>query len=184
MARYKLLHGTFYQLSPNADELRPHDQGRHIRRKRGDVFESELDLENLFQNKFVKVTEAELAPVSDERKKAVDQLIKSGACEEGDRQSLEQLTESGFGAIMAGVLSRRTVPEATKEEEPKNLLGEDVTDDFPEAAAKGFKVFRSPANKYNVTRAEDASKVLNPAPLKKGQVEGNFISDYLEEMGQ
>lgn len=182
MARFKVIAGSHYEPADPEDVkgLNPLDPRMRVIKRKGDVFESSRPLDEIFPNKFERVTDQALAPVSEERKKMVSQLVASGFIPESDRTSMEQMSDKGFDAIVTAAMAPKVEPTAgAAETEAVSILGTDVTDKFDKAKEHGFAVFRNGQRKYNVTKAGE-STVLNPSPLNQSNVD-QFIEAYLQE---
>ncbi len=180
--RYRVREGIFYarnpdwSLDPDATNQHRHDSNQVILYKAGAIITSEENLMEKFVNKFEKVIEAGPVVVSEARKKAVDQLILAGVNQEDDRSFLESLTDDGFDRVQ-----RMTAPKSPMESRKVvSPLGEDVTDLFGFAYDHGFKVFRNPAGKHQITKGA-ATKPINPKPLDAAAID-EFLATYLREV--
>lgn len=177
--RYEVVAGIHYHHNPDwelsDDGLNRHDPASHFILKQGNVILSEEDLEKKFVGKFRRVVEGQTVVVTEARKRAIAQLISSGVNTEDDRSFLESLTEDGFERL------QRMVAPKQMENKVSSILGTDVTSEFQQAYDAGCKVFKTPANKYQVTNKSDMNKPLNTKALDASAVD-TFVSSHQKEI--
>lgn len=177
--RYEVVVGIAYLHNPDFklsdDGLNRHDPASHIVVKGGSVVLSEENLEKRFPGKFKKVVEGLTVAVSEARKQAISKLIASGVNNEDDRSFLESLSEDGFERL------QRMIAPKQVEGKTISVLGSDVTSEFSQAYDGGYKVFKTPANKYQVTNKNDVNKPLNSKALDASAVD-TFISSHQKEI--
>jgi hypothetical protein len=145
---------------------------------------SDRRLDEIFENKFSKVTEVQLSallPVPEERKADVQSLIEAGTWTEEDREFLEHLPEDKFGKFMKTAGIKPTVAAGTETEDHPTLLGEDVTTKFKKAKEAGLRVFRNPAGKHQVVKPDALQKPVNMEPLEANQVD-KWVVDHKSEI--
>lgn len=178
MARYKLIGGRHYEAKPNRDINARHDPNSHTQYERGDVIESDRDLERLYLGKFEKIVEAAAPVITEERRQAVEAMIQSGQWSEDDRDFLLSLQNSDFARVTRAV-PKSEGPVASEQKRSSSILGEDITDQFGRAYDEGLRVFRNQAGKCQVTRSNNTKKPLNKEPLEEAQVSA-FVEDFLK----
>lgn len=135
--------------------------GKHVGRdgtsyKKGDIVEHPGQLDEVFPNKFRKVSdapvlEAESSPVSPAKGKKGAQVV----------------------APKAVAKTPGAKPDADKD-----ARGWDASETFPKAAEEGFKVFAR-GDLFHVYEGANV-KPINPKGLKKADVDA-FVKTYLEE---
>jgi hypothetical protein len=183
MQRYKVLAGTHYEKNPDFDKLSEEERKNPFHPKRmkafvrDEVVLSDRPLDEIYVNHFEKVIEGNNGPVTEERRAAVSALIQTGVWVEDDRPFLENASDDGFERIQ-----KRTALMNNTEIRKKTLshLGEECTDSFQIAYDHGFKVFRTPSGKYQVTHSQKGDKPLNIKLLDKDAVE-KFVESYVSE---
>ena len=177
--RYQVVAGIAYLHNPDfrlsEDGLNRHDPASHFTVKEGNVVLSEEDLEKRFPGKFKRIVEGHTVVVSEARKRAIASLISSGVNTEDDRSFLESLSEDGFERL------QRMVAPKQVEGKVISVLGSDVTSEFQQAYDAGYKVFKTPANKYQVTTKSDPNKPLNTKALDVSAVD-TFTSSHQREI--
>lgn len=161
----------------------------------GDIIETDEDMIKRFPGKFrLLPDESDVPEVTDARRVAVTELIRTGAYQEGDRVFLERLPGDGFNRILARERRRleeqRQNDEAPSQDEGKSAIGSvksrfgtNVTDQFQVAYDEGFLVFVNGAGKHQVTKRDAPTKALNKEALPKEGVEP-FIKDWLQEFSK
>lgn len=177
--RYKLINGQHNEPVPGFTG-RMDDPNRVRKYLQGSVIESDRDLVSIFPNKFMLMSEDDLAPAvdMDKRRSAVTAMIDSGNWTDEDRHFLEHLSDKNFeritarfsGAVTASTVENRTI----------STLGEDVTSKFGRAYDSEFKVFKNAKNKHQVTTKTEVERPLNKEPLDGKDVE-KFVDMYLKE---
>jgi hypothetical protein len=111
------------------------------------VFFSDDPLDEMFSNKFQRVT------VSESRKAKRAEVVEEVPAEQDESEDTP------------GV-----------EVETKNPYGEDVTSQFSTAEVADVLVFHSEDSGFTVTSKDDPHDALNPAPLTTKRAVKNFIS--------
>jgi hypothetical protein len=189
--RFRLVSPSPHYVKP--DDFKPGDthaenearRGDHLhtdilrRMQMNDVIETCIDMEAKFPNKFKDVTkEDNYQPINmDIRRPIVDGLIATGTWDENDRKFLESLPEDNFQRIIGKVneMARKVIAPEGKS---TSILGEDVTASYGLAYDHGYKVFRNPKGKHNVTLLSNVEKPVNPTPLDADKVLG-FVERHI-----
>lgn len=148
--------------------------------KKGEVIESQRDLESQFPNKFKKLSDEESAPPIDKaaRKLAVNLLIEAGNWKEEDRRFLENLSEENYKRMNERFAS--VTAFKSPEDKASSILGADCTSEFQRAYDEGYKVFQNAKGKYNVTTKMELNKPINSSPLEKDKVD-DFVGKWIKE---
>ena len=135
--------------------------------KKGEVFESAVDLTEVFLNKFTKVNQD--VPV----KAPVEKVVRTSP----------PLSESQPTPTPVEPAEQKEAPTEAPPEvppaEPAVDKGQDVTRRFPLALEEDFLVFRR-EKRYHVYDKDQPDTVLNESPLRRTGVEP-FISKILED---
>ena len=163
MARYKLLGGMHYE------------KGTALPYAKGSIVETDRDLTALYPNHFEKIVEQTATVVTEERRKAVQELLDLGVWTEDDRSFLEQLRDADFSRVV-----RQSAPPVPtpKKAVKHSILGDDVTDNYQQAYDEGYKVWQNPQGKFQVTKGT-TKRPLNETPLEAEQVE-EFVSNHVK----
>jgi hypothetical protein len=151
--------------------------------KTGEIVISSRPLDEIFVNKFRKLSDEESAPVFDRetRTRDVDTMIASGLWQEGDRNFLEKIAQENFERIRNRISEAVSAASVSNVEgKVSSILGEDVTSLFQRAYDCDFKVFRSGNGKYQVTSKADVNKPINKEPLTEKSVD-TFVDRFLKE---
>lgn len=123
MAKYRNIGGRHYGSFSDV----PLGKGAATFVNHGDVIETEAALDELFPNKFEKIPELEMGhEVSNERKRAVDRLIRSGTWTEDDRKVLEFMSDEGFKKFVLDQEPAEQVEAITSEPPTQNLPAADT----------------------------------------------------------
>lgn len=172
--RYRVVAGQHNESDPAVNSTDPFFPKKTTKFNTGDIIESERPLDEIFPNKFEKVVEGG-GPVviTDARREAVTKMIQGGTWAEEDRKFLEELSNDGFERVF-----KRN--QMTERKRTTTVLGEDVTDLFQRAYDEGFKVFRNPAGKHQVTKGTASTKPLNKEPLEQADVD-KFVDETLKK---
>jgi hypothetical protein len=186
--RYKLLVGIHSGPNPNADQLDFNNPNRHTIYKAGDIVDSEEDLVAKFVNKFELAIPGVNAPivVTEERRKAVAGLIELQLWSEEDRTFLETLPDEGFNRIVRN--SSKAVTEPVQQGQSNinpgsaSPLGDDCTDRFQQAYDHQFKVYRTPAGKYQVHRKDPTGTTKSDKPLNKQPLEQSEVEPFVAKL--
>jgi hypothetical protein len=202
MPKFKVIAGRHVTDNPEFGKD-PKVKNRHIVYERGQVVESEDDLDKVFVNKFDRLPDSHYIADRD-RKNQVNSLIESGSFETGDRAFLEGMQPGDFQRLHKAFKKQSGDEETTDQGTPKDPakgavrkelgaseepaagppkespLGEDVTDSFPKVKKEGMHVFRNAAGKHSVTTAKELGKPLNPQPLEGPKVDA-FFDKYQKE---
>lgn len=186
MAKFRVLEGEHHELNPEYRSNDPFDVKRRTKYVKGDIIESDKELDKVFVNKFSRVNPHEFAETIDPaiRTPLVNELISHGGWREDDRSFLMFLPTDGFNRVYTNSVKPKgsllqgepgaekpvsTLPgaqghESGSGEKPgakKGPLGEEVTDEFPAATAAGLKVWRNSAGKFQVTKVANNKKPVN-----------------------
>ena len=198
MAQFRVKTGVHYDPDPDVkrDPDNPAGKPKNKMFKQGEIVESNRPLDELYENKFEKLVPGVNAPwiVSAERKKQVQEIIDGGKMEEEDRKFLETLTDEQFSHVTRRMDGPRRpkqeeAPEEAKSAEPaeperkgvESKLGQDVTDEFPQATKSGLRVLRTPAGKHHVVKTSDPNKPLNKQALDRQKVDEFVVQHNKDE---
>lgn len=175
--RYVLKGGWHHEPVPagHADHLNPLAVNRVRTLTKGDVIETERDMQAEYPGKFDLATEdGGTVVVTDERRQSVAQLIASSTYTEEDRGFLERLSNDGFERVV-----RASTPKQV-EGKVSSPLGDDVTHKFQVAYDNGYLVFVNGTGKHQVTRRNESTKPLNKAPLDVKGVDP-FVLEHMKQ---
>lgn len=159
MAKYRVVDGNHVQ---------PDENGEDRIYKKGQICESEHDLEYLFPNSFVRVRES--APVADapilkaaaadtETQARKDVKARRGRVQE---ENLELEDDSTYDA-------EASHPKSKKAEPVKSKLGQDVTGEFEVAKEENLLVFKK-GKAFLVADKSKPDKAINPEPMTRKEV--------------
>lgn len=190
MHRFKVLEGKHTELPPKKTGDEKIDQARVLQTrvyKKGEIFESEKELDKIFQNKFQRISSGDSEALSmghpNTREIADDPDSNYDIM---DEQAQELKSHKGLDpdAPRAKRLQGRAAAMAAEDEdeddEPvESDLGEDVTTDFPEAKKAEMKVFRD-GKKFNISEASDPETAINKKPMTKTEAT-KFLKEQVSD---
>ena len=134
---------------------------------KGDVIESDQELDKIFACKFTKLYE-EQATVTTPKYKAPDIPVP--------QSPVVTATEPGKEETVA----KDVKTDAVEESEPGKVvgLGEDVTDEYPTAKEVGVRIFKDKKSWHTVV--DEDGDVLNKTKLRANKVQA-YIGQFMEE---
>lgn len=138
----------------------------NARDPKNNIVESETDLVKAFPNKFVEV-DKKGNPKREEV--AIEEVPENMLANDQGTKDPPNSPQ----ALPLKATDNEAEDEGDDEDERElvdSKLGEDVTDDFPNALKKNLLVFKK-GREYFVAAADDPNDQLNPNPLKKDKVE-------------
>lgn len=132
------------------------------RYNKGDIVESDIELDKKFVNKFERLPNNETAPTPAPLPTAAADPPSVGP---GANRKTKNTPgkDAGFEAEQ-----QQKGQTAETKDEPESL-GVDVTDDFPKAGEADLKVFQDGTD-YYVTEPQTPDKPMNKEPLKRKDV--------------
>lgn len=133
---------------------------------------SDRNLMEVFPGKFAPA--AEPKQVSEARRSAVSELIKSSSWEEVDRDFLQDLSDDDFDRCRVRSIFKQSIDKV------QSALGNDVTSKFSMAYDNGYLVFANNEGKHQIVKKGASNKPINKTALDANGVEG-FIADLLKE---
>lgn len=153
--------------------------GHKLMKNRNQVFTEGMEVES-FEDLIAKhpgkfALAAEPKQVSEERKQAVTDLLRTSNWLPEDRECLENMPDDVFDRTRMRTIFRQSV------DGKQSAMGLDVTNQFQIAYDNNYLVFVNGDNKHQITKkGVPGTKPLNKTPLEAGAVEG-FIANLLKE---
>lgn len=180
MKTFELVAGKHYEDIKNAAgvviETKVHKAPKRIR--------SDMDLEKMFPEKFRLLSEKPTV-----KEPEIAEILKPGAAAESKAESSPAAKKPTKSAKKSEEPEEPAETKATEGDKSEvsdeqddtsaSPLGEDVTEDFPTAAAADMRVFKK-GTEYFVTESDEPDVAKNPEPLKRQGV-AKFIASYLED---
>jgi hypothetical protein len=188
MYRFRVLEGKHTELLPITEEQKGTDSSALVRPsrvyKKGEVVESEKELDKMFMNKFERLGSNEPQEVSAGHPNTReigpdpdfnDDIMDTQAQELKTRRGIDPESPRAKRNLGRAVAMEEDAEEEADDEPVESDLGDDVTSDFADAKKAEMKVFKD-GKQYFVADSADPSKSLEKKGMTKAEMKA-----YLKE---